>query len=199
MRNKRIRYLSAEQEQQLLDELSPDKLTHGTQTNIRKFKQDNFDFVTILIDTGARYSEIANLKWSDVSLEFSNIKLYRNKVDNESILYMTDRVKQVLQRRKAASKADYVFTAKDGVSPRSHSTVGIKKAFKRAGLDEFTVHDLRHSFASKMAMAGMSLQEIAMLLGHSSTQMTEKYAHLIPTDTYRKAVQVIEDKLKSAI
>ncbi len=60
----------------------------------------------------------------------------------------------------------------------------IKKAFskarKRAGLDDVRFHDLRHTFARHLVMAGVDLTSVKELLGHKSTKMTERYSHLSP-------------------
>lgn len=61
-------------------------------------------------------------------------------------------------------------------------------ALEAAGIENFRWHDLRHTFASRLAMAGETIQTIAELLGHSSIQMAQRYAHLSPGHL-RAAVQ----------
>ena len=50
----------------------------------------------------------------------------------------------------------------------------------RAGIEDFHIHDLRHTFASWSIMNGIPLFEVSKLLRHASIQMTERYAHLAP-------------------
>ena len=59
-------------------------------------------------------------------------------------------------------------------------------AVKRAGITNFHFHDLRHSYASYLAMNGASLLEIAELLGHKTLAMVKRYAHL--TEAHTKSV-----------
>jgi integrase len=62
---------------------------------------------------------------------------------------------------------------------------GFNRACQRAGITDFTIHDLRHHYASRLAQAGRSLQDIRDLLGHANTKMPERYAHLCRTNLGR--------------
>ena len=161
--------------------------------DIRKDRRDMYDLVVVLLDTGARYNEIASLKWKDVDLRKKEIHLYRPKVRNESILHMTGRVHQVLTRRfnEKSTAQQHVFTAEDG-SAGKYAPGPFNSACKRAGIEGITLHSLRHTFASRLAQSGLSLQEIQSLLGHTSIMTTQIYAHLIPNQASSKAVALLE-------
>jgi integrase len=58
--------------------------------------------------------------------------------------------------------------------------ISFLKAVKEAGLHDFTFHDLRHTFASRLVMAGVNLVTVQHLLGHSTVLLTQRYAHLAP-------------------
>ena len=61
-----------------------------------KQRQDNWDLVIMLLDIGARYSEIAKLTWQQDDLKNKTILLKRSNTNNETVLYMSNRVYQVL-------------------------------------------------------------------------------------------------------
>jgi len=156
-----------------------------------RYRQDNYDLVVILLDTGARYGEIANITWDRIDLEQRLIHLWRPKVRNESIIYMTGRVFDILKRRHENKVGDYVFTNDKG-GPRGYTSKGIFTAFERAGLKDFHIHDLRHTCASRLVQNGMSLYEVAQMLGHVDVQTTQRYAHLENRDIGRRARDIIE-------
>jgi integrase len=65
-------------------------------------------------------------------------------------------------------------------------------ALKRAGIEAFRFHDLRHTFASRLAMRGQSLEIIGTLLGHKGPKMIKRYAHLSPA-SLKAAVTTLDD------
>ena len=105
---------------------------------------------------------------------------------------MTSRVHEVLQRRSKEKQTDYLFTNEKGDGPRNHATNGIKKAMKRAGVKEFTIHDFRHTCASRLIQNGLSLYEVASILGHRDVQTTQRYAHLECRDVSQRARDIME-------
>src|ERR1039458_4011618 len=92
-----LRYLSDDEERRLL--LALDPMRHGAgllpvaarSAEMQRSLQDAYDLVILLLDTGARYSEIANIEWKRLDLASRTIYLWRQKGQNETVLYMTDR------------------------------------------------------------------------------------------------------------
>ncbi len=71
-------------------------------------------------------------------------------------------------------------------------------ATKRAGLVDFHFHDLRHTFASWLVMAGIPLATVSKLLGHKSLSMTMRYAHLSPKHM-TAAVRVLDRQTSTSL
>ena len=91
---------------------------------------------------------------------------------------------------KAAAGREHIFANPATGKPFISIFYSWDACRKRAGLPEFRIHDLRHSFASFLVNAGRSLYEVQQLLGHADIRTTSRYAHL-SRDTLREAVEVV--------
>ena len=190
----RLRYLSVEEEQRLLQVLEPTAslkwTSEFTVPEVKREMQDLYDIVIMLIDTGARHTEISTLRWDSINLDDGSIRLWRSKVQNESVLYMSNRVKVVLTRRKQSSSGPFIFAGPDG-GARKYNSTPFRRAFDRAGLVGCTAHTLRHTHATRLIQNGLNLYEVKEILGHSNIVTTMRYAHLEQAQVSRKAVDVI--------
>jgi site-specific recombinase XerD len=111
--NSRVRYLDPSEETALLTSLDPTTILDvptafeampDQKRHLFEMCQDNLDLVIFLMDTGCRYSEAASIPWASIDLEANAIHLFRSKVQNESFLYMTNRLYEVLARRQASKR-----------------------------------------------------------------------------------------------
>jgi len=84
---------------------------------------------------------------------------------------------QALLRVRKNLKSPHVFCNENGVPYRDVKT-GFRAALKRAKIDNFRFHDLRHTFASRLVMRGVDLKTVQELLGHKDMRMTLRYSHL---------------------
>ena len=126
-----------------------------------------------------------------IDLEKRVIQLWRPKVRNESILHMTDRVFDILSRRKETATTEYVFTAMDGSFRKSCQ--GLRQTIVALGLEDCTLHTLRHTTASRLVQSGMSLYEVANILGHTNISTTIKYSHLANDQVTQKAKEILNN------
>lgn len=194
----RLRYLTIEEEQRLLDSLDPYRPIpkypsyEQRKETIKRNMHNQYDFIVTLLDTGARFSEIATLEWDAIDLNNRTIRLWRSKVSNQSILYMTERLYQVFQRRFEVRdpKIKYIFHSRDG-RPKPHCSTIAKRIFDRAGLSDCSYHTLRHTHASRLIQHGLSVYEVKEILGHTDIKTTMRYAHLERTDISKRAVEVL--------
>lgn len=141
------------------------------------------DIIRLLILTGARKTEIAGLRWSEVDLGRRLLTLppERTKAggrNGDRRISLSGEAAAILAHRHNDSASDYVFP---GTRSDGHAK-GVRRPFQAAcaaaGLTNVRVHDLRHSYASVLVAAGHSLPLIAKALGHAGIRTTERYAHL---------------------
>jgi integrase len=143
------------------------------------------NIIRLLIFTGARKSEIAALKWSEVDIERGLLMLAESKTGKKAIVLTTPAI-DVLANLERKADMPFVFPA-DEVKGHFQGTQKIwAKVRAKAGLQDVRLHDLRHSFASSALASGAALPIIGKLLGHGSVQSTARYAHL-SDDPVRRA------------
>ncbi len=133
--------------------------------------------VIIALNTGFRRGEILSLKWSSVDFERSIIYLKNTKNGEGREVPMNVAVKNALIRQPRHSHSNYIFYKKDG-TPIGDIKKSFLTALKKSGINNFHFHDLRHTFASQLAMNSVDLNTIRELLGHKSMVMTIRYSHL---------------------
>ena len=139
--------------------------------------------VLLALNTGLRRGELLARTWGDVDLvgALLTVRGASAKSGRTRYLPLNSEATAVLTAWKPsrATAADWVFPGPTGKKMKSLKTAWGKVA-KAADLKHFTFHDLRHSFASKLVQAGVDLNTVRELLGHSDIKMTLRYAHLAP-------------------
>jgi len=127
--------------------------------------------------TGMRRGELLSLKWEQIRNGF--IYLTETKSGKARQIPINERLAGVLRgvRQGNQLKSPYVFCDSQG-----RRFLEVKRSFasacKKAGIEAFRFHDLRHTFASQLVMRGASLEAVQELLGHASLATTMRYAHL---------------------
>jgi integrase len=157
------------------------------------------DMYEFLYHTGIREGELINLKWDAVILEGNpRIKIQASdgwipKTNERREIHLNRIALGIVNKQTHSGEHDYVFKSFEGNKIKAKTIYdNLKSALKRLGLPG-SVHTFRHTFASHLVMKGIGLETISKLLGHSSIEMTMKYAHLAP-DHLRKAVDVLVDE-----
>jgi integrase len=175
--NKRLRFLSRQE---------ADRLLRCSDRRLRPI------LVTAL-NTGMRKGEILGLQWEHVDLVHGYILLGQLQTKNSSRreIPINDTLRRVLSSVKKKKGIPWVF-----YNPSTGRRYGdIKRSFgtacQKAGITDFRFHDLRHTFASWLVMAGADLTTVKELLGHKSLAMTLRYAHLTPGHKL-KAIRLLD-------
>ncbi len=140
--------------------------------------------VLLALNTGMRRGELFSLRWVDVDLGRRQLTIVGADAKSEQTRYIDlnrEAYTLLVEWQKRWGNYQLVFP-----NPRTGEQFdNIKSAWnglrEAAGLKNFRFHDLRHSFASKLVMKGVDLYVVKELLGHSSIEMTERYAHLAPS------------------
>jgi len=175
--NKRLRFLTIEECRALIDCSAP---------HLKPI-------VKVALHTGLRKGEILNLRWEQVDLVHRFILLDMTKNGERREIPIDSTLWNMLNEMPHSIESNYVFTDKDGdiykSVRRSFST-----ALKKAGINNFRFHDMRHTFASHLVMAGVDITTVKELLGHKSLIMTLRYAHLAPSHTV-KAMDILDNTL----
>ncbi len=153
--------------------------------------------IRLLIFTGARTSEILELRWDQVDFEHHCLRLPDSK-SGAKVVYLPPPALEVLDGIERHESNPYVIVGRE---PCSH-LVNLRKPWgrirKKAGLDDVRLHDLRHSFASVGATIGLSLPMIGKMLGHSHAATTQRYAHLA-ADPVKEAVDRVGARIAAAM
>lgn len=130
---------------------------------------------------GMRQSEILKLRWSDLDLRRGLLAIRHAKSGEGRFMPMTSAIQEMLSKTPPLMRQGYVFTYRARPIVRlGWLRHGFVKAVRAAEIEDFRFHDLRHTFASHIAMKGGDIQALAALLGHKTLRMTQRYTHLSP-------------------
>lgn len=136
--------------------------------------------VVTALNTGMRRGELLALKWSQVDLENRKIAVIKSKNNESRVIPINQTLYQELMNlKKKHTKGEQVFYSRYG-EPFKDAREGFLGAVKRAGIEDFRFHDLRHTFASHLVMQGVNLRTVQQLMGHKDIKMTMRYSHLSP-------------------
>ena len=172
--DRRIRWISREQADRLILEL-PAHLKAPAE---------------LALQTGLRQANVLGLRWEWVSFERRTIWIPPEmfKAGRSLLIPLSDTALRVLERQRGQHR-DRVFTYR-GEPFDNIASVTFRDACGRAGIESFHWHDLRHTWASWMVGAGVTLHQLMELGGWSSYTMVLKYAHLAPSHLQEAAAKV---------
>ncbi len=136
--------------------------------------------VILSLSTGMRKGELMGLSWADVNLKDGYLILHETKNGERRRVALAGLALDLLKDYANVRRLDSQLLFPSNKSPTTPIDLRkpFKTALKKAEVDDFHWHDLRHCTASYLAMNGASLAEIAEVLGHKTLSMVKRYSHL---------------------
>jgi site-specific recombinase XerD len=177
----RVRFLSYEEEAKLRKAIAA-----TLPGRIKDEGESAFAQLDVALHTGMRKSEQFTATWDQVDLDRGFIYLSMTKNGTDRFVTLNSAAVQVLRRLQERHKrlglppeSTLFHSKRDGLikNPRKWFAT----ALEQAKIEGVTWHTLRHTFASRLVMAGVDLKTVQELMGHKTIAMTARYAHLAPT------------------
>ena len=153
--------------------------------------------IRLLILTGCRLREILTLEWSHVDFERGLLFIPDSKTGAKTVVLAAPAL-AVLSAIERLEGSNYVIPGDRPNRPRSDLKRPWEQLTRTAALEGVRLHDLRHTFASYGAAAGMGLTIIGRLLGHNDPKTTNRYSHF-DTDPLRRAANAVGSKLAASV
>lgn len=186
--NRRVRFLSDEEERRLREVIAADCPQHMPEFELA-------------LHTGMRASEQYGMVWDCVDFERQQITLLATK--NGHVRYVplnaaAQAALLTLRRAAVGGGAVFINAVTPGRyrgKPRQTARNWFEHCVRRAALPDFTWHCLRHTFASRLVMAGVDLRTVAELLGHRTLAMVMRYAHLAPSHLQDAVAKLVSPEL----
>lgn len=180
--NMRVRYLTQDEERRLT-------------AVIEKRYPELLPLVILSIHTGVRFSEMLRIKVGDYNEDARTLTVHQTKYKNGPPIRHVPLTPMALEAYRTLctglSEGKLIARGKDG-HLLSKSMDWFISCLKEADIAEYTWHCNRHTFASRLVMRGVPLPAVGLMMGHSSTEMTMRYAHLQP----HNADQAIDAMMK---
>ena len=160
-----------------------------------------YPFVVLALSTGMRSGEMRGLTWDRVDLKGGTILLEHTKNGERRVIPLAGHARELLEQLGKVRRLDtmLVFPSRLAAAPgKPVKPVNVQHPWEQAlavaGIENFRIHDLRHSAASYMLMNGATIGELAEVLGHKTLQMVKRYSHLSEAHT-----RGIVERMNSAI
>jgi integrase len=180
----RDRWLTCEEEEALLS-VSPQWLK---------------EIIIFAIESGCRREEILSLTWKDVDIFKKVVTIFANKTGDRRTIPLTTKAFDVLKSKEKAriktgliKREDFPFSHPGRQKVNFHALRwAFEKALRKAKIEDFRFHDLRHTFASRLAQQGVDPYTIQKLMGHKTFTTTARYSHHC-AESLRSGINALED------
>lgn len=144
--------------------------------------------------TGMRLSEILRLQWNQIDFRNKEIRVEKTKSERFRYIPMNSVLAEMFQRmKKSTFNNTYLFPNPNTGKPFTTIKTAFNAAKRRASISDLRFHDLRHTAATRMIEAGVDVNTVKEILGHSSITVTERYTHS-NREQKEKAVELLVAK-----
>ena len=174
----RERFLTPEETHRLLKALETDENQTAAQS------------IKLLLLTGARRNEITQAKWEHIDWQKKTLLVPCSKSGRPRLIQLNSAALELLRSLPRELGNAFIFPSPVTGRPSASLHFPWTRIRKRAGLTEFRLHDLRHSYASFLVNNGVSIYVVQGLLGHANVRATQRYAHLA-NETLSEAAELI--------
>lgn len=157
------------------------------------------DVAGLILETGMRPEEVYTLRVSSVDLDAGYLRILKGKTPAaKRRIDLTPEAKRILRERIKTVKAGYLFPHEsDAKKPIPKVNNAHDRAVAESKVTKFRLYDLRHTWATRAAEAGIDLVTLAAMMGHSRVQMVMRYAH--PTQKHQStAMETMAKHVKAA-
>jgi site-specific recombinase XerD len=152
----------------------------------------------IALNTGMRRSEQYGLTWDAINLERRILTIPRAKNGQARHVPLNSVALTALKRLlPSMERSNRAFLPVKGKCALQSSRYWFDRAIAEAGIVDFHWHDLRHTFASRLVMAGVDLRTVQELMGHKTISMTVRYSHLAPEHQLAAVEKLVPARLGS--
>jgi integrase len=158
--------------------------------------------ILVMLLTGIRRGNVMRMRWDEISDTGGHLlwTIPRTKAQTKQVVPLNPEVVRVLEAQKVLREVSnpYVFPGRHKGQPLSTVQQAWSNTIKKANILDIRLHDLRHTYASHLVAGGVPLFNVSKLLGHSSTAMTQRYAHLA-NDALQTAARIGAESILKGI
>ena len=165
--------------------------------------RDFADCVLLILLTGARKSEVQSMRWENLHREPDRWNKPHTKQGEAHLIPLVPEAISILMERRAAQErieilaGPWIFPSRSREGHLVELKRGWKKLIESAGIQNFHIHDLRHTHASWAVMGGASLPEVGRMLGHKKPSTTQIYSHFDLGPVHETASKTVRGMLEA--
>ena len=150
------------------------------------------EFVVFDLNTGLRFGELAALTWADIDLQRKLLIVQKSKNKTKRTVPLNHAAMAILKNRIRSTQTNLVFYSKRHKPYRESSVWRVfKESATHAKVENIRLHDLRHTFATRLVQRGEDLYSVQRLLGHKTAASTQRYAHHC-SESLRTVVEALD-------